>query len=473
MIFDIDRRDPERTALLSDGGQSVSYGILSDHIRRIGEAVPAGSLAFCLCRNVPGSVIGYLGLVQNSCAPLLLDAKLDPARFAGLFSCYRPSYLWIPEDLSGSFQPYIRKEILEMDGYCLCATGQERADLNQSLALLLATSGSTGDPRLVRLSRENIMSNAAAICRYLMITQEERPITTLPMHYTYGLSIINSHLLAGACVLMTSSSYVQQPFWDFFSREKATSFGGVPYTYQILDRLHIFRGKLPSLRSCTQAGGKLPEALQRKIAVWAEGSGVKFFVMYGQTEATARMAYLPPQDCLNKPGSIGIPIPGGRFEIIDKEGNVLQQPGQTGELVYIGPNVCLGYAACREDLARGDDNRGRLLTGDIARKDEDGYYYIVGRKKRFLKIFGIRISLDECEKLLKEEYPGTEIFCGGEDNDLRIYCRDRKAAAEGAVFLADQLHQSRSAFSSSYIPQIPRNEYGKILYKEFDRYVAS
>ena len=210
-----------------------------------------------------------------------------------------------------------------------------------------------------------------------------------------------------------------------------------------------------------------------KVARWAKENGSRFFVMYGQTEATARMAYLPPEDCLKKPGSMGIPIPGGRFEIIDPDGNVIEEAGKSGELVYIGPNVSLGYANERGDLIRGDDNKGRLLTGDIARRDEDGYYYIVGRKKRFLKIFGIRVSLDECENILKKKFPGAVIFCSGQDNDLKIYSTDEAAARDGAAYLSDQLRQSRRAFSSYYISKIPRNEYGKILYKEFDKYAES
>ncbi len=473
MIFGIDLIEQSRSALRAPDGTDFSYGDLAGCVREMADIIQVKSLSFCMCRNVPGSVMGYLGLADGGAAPLLLDAGLARDQFKNLFDHYRPYYLWIPEDMRGDYQAFITEKIYERGGYGLYVTGCDKTDLNPDLAILLATSGSTGNPKLVRLSWTNLESNAGAIRDYLGIDEKERPITTLPMHYTYGLSIINSHLIAGACILMTTVSYVQQPFWDFFAKEKATSFGGVPFTYEILNRIHIFDKKLPSLTTCTQAGGKLSPELQMKVARWAKENGSRFFVMYGQTEATARMAYLPPEDCLKKPGSMGIPIPGGRFEIIDPDGNVIEEAGKSGELVYIGPNVSLGYANERGDLIRGDDNKGRLLTGDIARRDEDGYYYIVGRKKRFLKIFGIRVSLDECENILKKKFPGAVIFCSGQDNDLKIYSTDEAAARDGAAYLSDQLRQSRRAFSSYYISKIPRNEYGKILYKEFDKYAES
>ena len=262
------------------------------------------------------------------------------------------------------------------------------APVHEKLALLLATSGSTGSPKLVRLSRENVESNARAIREYLKLDETERPITTLPMQYTYGLSILNSHLLAGGCILMTKESCVQEGFWKFFREQKATSLGGVPYTYQILKRLRFFEQEFPWLRSMTQAGGKLPADLVTEVGTWAQARGIRFYVMYGQTEATARMSYLPPEDCLKKPGSIGIPVPGGKFSLLGEDGEPVCGTGVDGELIYEGANVSLGYAKNKEDLMRGDENRGVLHTGDIARRDADGYYYIAGRKKRFIKLYG-------------------------------------------------------------------------------------
>lgn len=512
MIFGIDQTDPERLAVLAPDGTKLSYGDLVRIAGEIAAAVPERGLSFCLCANRPGALAGYLALAECGCVPLLLDEELHPDSFGNLFETYQPAYLWLPEDMAkaagaetdgeetdraeaagaeegtgagaggnameerpvdrgeGLLKGRLKKKLYAACGYGLFTTGCQPYPMAQELCLLLATSGSTGNPKLVRLSRQNLESNAQSIREYLKIDAQERPITTMPMQYTYGLSILNSHLTAGACCLMTTDGYVQLPFWQFFREQKATSFGGVPYTYELMKRLRMFRDPMPGLHYLTQAGGKLSPKMQEEIGTWAHKNGYRFYVMYGQTEASPRMAYLPPEMCLKKPGSMGIPIPGGRFEIVDSEGNVVNQPHQSGELVYIGPNVSLGYAQKKEDLALGDENHGRLLTGDIAETDEDGYYYIVGRKKRFVKIFGVRVGLDACERILQEKYPDAQIFCGGEDNDLRVYSPDPAVAAEGAKILAATLQQNEKGFSAWELSRIPRNEYGKIQLKDLDKY---
>lgn len=477
MLFGIEKKDPGRPAVISPDGRKLTYKDLIRTAEELGKAVPFKGLSFCLCANRPGALAGYLALAQNGCVPLLLDEELHPDSFASLFETYEPAYLWLPlsmargedgNESAGILKRRCREKLYEAFGYGLYATGCSPYPLAPSLCILLATSGSTGNPKLVRLSRENLESNARAIREYLQIDEQERPITTLPMQYTYGLSILNSHLAAGACILMTTDGYVQMPFWQFFNEQKATSFGGVPYTYELMKRLRVFRSPLPGLHYLTQAGGKLSPKMQEEIGTWAKENGYRFYVMYGQTEATARMAYLPPEKCLEKPGSMGIPIPGGRFELLDEKGQVIMQPHKSGDLVYLGPNVSLGYAQTKEDLLLGDVNGGRLMTGDIAEFDEDGYYYIVGRKKRFVKIFGVRVGLDACERLLQERYPDSQILCGGEDNHLKIYSTDPLVAREGAGVLAGILQQNEKGFSSHYIGRIPRNEYGKIRFKDLD-----
>ena len=255
----------------------------------------------------------------------------------------------------------------------------------EELGLLLTTSGSTGSPKLVRQSYTNIQENAKSIAEYLKIDETERPITTLPMNYTYGLSIINSHILKGAAILVTQHTLMEREFWKFFRESEATSFGGVPYTYEILKKLRFFNMELPSLRYMTQAGGKLSPQLHKEFAEYAESHQKQFIVMYGQCEATARMAYLPAEKALEKYGSMGIAIPGGRLELIDVNGKFIEKPDEVGELVYYGPNVTLGYAQEAGDLKKADERNGRLETGDMAKRDNDGFYYIVGRKKEIFE----------------------------------------------------------------------------------------
>jgi acyl-coenzyme A synthetase/AMP-(fatty) acid ligase len=286
------------------------------------------------------------------------------------------------------------------------------------------------------------------------------------MHYTYGLSIINSHLLVGATILMTDKAMVNKQFWDYMKVEKATSFGGVPFTYELLKKIRFFKMDLPDLRYLTQAGGKLPTNLHQEFATWAAENGKKFVVMYGQTEATARMAYLPAEESLRKCGSMGKVIPGGTFILVGVDGKEITEPNQVGELVYEGDNVTLGYAECSEDLAKGDERGGRLETGDMARIDEEGFYYIVGRKKRFLKIFGNRVNLDEIDQLIKVNFEGLDCASTGVDDHMKTFITDENQVVPVRQFLSRITHLSESAFEVHAIAEIPKNEAGKTLYKD-------
>jgi acyl-CoA synthetase (AMP-forming)/AMP-acid ligase II len=404
--------------------------------------VPTRSLVFLLVGNNLDSLVAYVACLNHGIVPLMLDAKIDGLLLQRFIEVYRPDYIWRP----GS------------EGYVLekgqTTEDERRRMIYDDLALLLTTSGSTGSPKLVRQSYKNIKANTASIVEYLKLDSSERPITTLPMNYTYGLSIINSHLAVGATILLTEKSIMQREFWNFFSEQGATSFGGVPYTYEMLDKLMFFRRKLPSLRTMTQAGGKILPELHRKFAEYAQREGKNFVVMYGQCEATARMSYLPPERALDKVGSMGIAIPGGRFELVD------------GELVYYGDNVTLGYAECAEDLAKGDERHGRLETGDMARVDEEGFYYIVGRKKRFLKIFGNRVNLDETERLVKGRFLDLDCACGGVDDKMKIFITDQAQIQAVRDFVAEKTHLNFTAFDVQFLATIPKNASGKTLYSE-------
>lgn len=285
-------------------------------------------------------------------------------------------------------------------GADLHARYADATELHPDLALLLSTSGSTGTPKLVRLSHDNLATNAAAIAEYLGLTPDDRAITTLPLHYCYGLSVLNSHLSVGASVVLTDLSVVDACFWDLARQHAVTSFAGVPHTFELLDRIGFTGDEVPSLRYVTQAGGRMPA---ERVARYAQLT--RLVVMYGQTEATARMAYLPPELAAGYPSAIGRAIPGGELRIDD-----------TGELVYRGPNVMMGYAYGPADLGRGAEHR-ELRTGDLAR-EVDGLFEIVGRCSRIIKPFGVRIDLDDLERCLAVD--GIDAMCAGDDQRVVI-----------------------------------------------------
>lgn len=454
-------------AALDEYGQSLSYTELKAEGEALCAAAGGRCLVFQLCENTMGSFVGYAGFLDGGIVPAMLGAQVDGELFAALYEAYQPNFVWAPQ----AFEHEGLIPVYERFGYRLLRTPfGNTAALHPELALLLTTSGSTGSPKFVRQSYQNIRANTESIVQYLELTQSERPITTLPMNYTYGLSIINSHMEVGATVLLTDKGIAQKEFWTFFKEAGATSFGGVPYTYEMLDRMRFTRMELPSLRTLTQAGGKLLPTLHEKFAKWCLDTGRHFVVMYGQCEATARMAYLPWEQSLAKAGAMGVAIPGGRFELIDAAGQLITQPHVTGELKYYGENVTMGYAECANDLQKGDERGGVLETGDMAQRDEDGVFFIVGRKKRFLKIFGNRVNLDETERLLKAAFPDTECACGGVDDRLFLFATDGAQLAQMRVFLAEKTGLNISAFHAREITQIPKNDAGKTLYKELEAY---
>lgn len=448
----------KQVALLESSGRSLTYSELAQRCDALNTKLGAGKkLIFVFCGNNIEAIVGYIGALRGGHAVLLLDKYADPASVSALIKIFEPNFLWKP----GSDDGYYELETLNQYAH---------SSLNPELALLLSTSGTTGSPKLVKLTLDNLSNNAASISEYLQITADERPITSLPLYYSYGLSVINSHLAKGASILLTDHALAQREFWHFFKEQQATSLSGVPYTYEMLKLLRFSSMQLPSLRTMTQAGGKLDATLVKEFAEITQQKNIRFFVMYGQTEATARIAYLPYQKILQKPGSVGIAIPGGHVWLEDDSNNTIMYPGTTGELIYSGGNVMMGYAETRDDLASPDILGGILRTGDLAHFDEDGFIYITGRKKRFLKMFGNRVNLVDIEQFIFDH--GHLIACVGEDDHLFVACKN---VDEMTTVFIKQLIIKRYTFHHSAVTTVSIDEFpmsgaGKIMYRElFDK----
>jgi acyl-CoA synthetase (AMP-forming)/AMP-acid ligase II len=454
--------NPHGTIIEEDGQQHQVREILTEG-EIIFSIIPTESLVLLLCQNQYESVLFYINAVQRGVVPILIDADSDHSLVRSLICEYKPNFIFAPSIKELQFDGYLVKQNLR--DYSLLKRDQEcTIFINSELSILLSTSGTTGSPKLVRLSHNNLLSNASSISEYLKLDTSEIAISSLPMNYSFGLSIINSHLFVGGSIVMTRESITQRRFWDLFRTFKVTSLSGVPYTFEIFKKFRLLNAELPFLKTLTQAGGKLSDELIEYFVQFSTKKGIKFFVMYGQTEGTARLSYLPTNYTIEKLGSIGIPIPNGQFQIIDEKGNKISQPRTAGELVFTGPNVMLGYADCLLDLKRGNENNGRLYTGDIAMFDEDGFYYIIGRIKRFLKLFGNRVNLDELEALLLEK--GVNSACIGKDNDLVIYILKSEDNELVKNFITQKLGIHSSVIDIRVIKEIPKNPSGKTLYSK-------
>ena len=442
----------DRPALVLEDGQSLTYAQLAKRADDVyaSASLPQRALISIECENSLIAVSAYLGALRNGYPVLLVDAQLDQQLRQRLYQNFHVSHVY---DTSGNW----------------VLLDQSAPEVHPDVAVLLSTSGSTGSPKLVRLTASNLDANARSIAEYLELGDDERPITSLPIHYSYGLSVLNSHLSVGATILLTGQPVTARTFWDMFREHSATSLVGVPTTYTLLKQLRFERMALPSLRTMTQAGGRLAPDIIRWFGELAQSRGQRFFVMYGQTEATARMSYVPAIKLLEKTGSIGIAIPGGNLELVDENGNVIQATGEVGELRYSGPNVMMGYASSVEDLATPDVLNGVLLTGDLARCDEDGFFHVVGRIKRFLKIFGNRIGLDEIEGQLREI--GYDVAVTGRDDLLVIAIREGTEELKNELIaqVSSRYRLHRTAIRAYLVEQFPLSSSGKIQYAELFR----
>lgn len=466
-MFDL-QQYRDRIAVISDRSESLTYGQLSEEVERMAAAFPRRGLVFTLCENLLGSFVGYVACVNKNIPQVLLDGSKDLELVQRLIGIYQPEYIWMPsarvDEISGeTIYKYQEYSLLSMT----YDTPLANKEINSELLLCLTTSGSTGSPKLVRLSERNLQSNAESIAEYLRITESERPVTSLPMFYSYGMSVINSHLIKGATILLTDKTVMQREFWNFVKEHRATSIAGVPYTYDMLRRLRFFRMDLPDLKTMIQAGGKLNVAYVREFVKFAGQNGKEFIVMYGQTEAAPRMSYLPFDKAVKKNASIGIAIPGGELSVVDADGKVIDEPDVEGELLYKGENVCLGYAEVRKDLMKGDENHGVLHTGDIARRDADGFFYITGRMKRFVKVWGNRTNLDATEQLVKAITPNCA--CAGVDDLITVFVTEEGLEEQIKNLLVEKTGFNPRAFHVRVIEQIPVKTSGKTDYPELQK----
>lgn len=424
---------PDARIILADGTELGG----ADLAARIAEAadrlagLPPGPV-FCGMRNDLASVLTYLAAFATRRPVALLDPRLAADALRALAARYQPVAL------TGFDHP------------CPAAP-RDAPPPHPDLALLLPTSGSTGDPKLVRLSRAAMLANAASIGAALSIDAAEVAPTSLPLHYSYGLSVLNSHLHAGATVVLTEASMLERAFWARLDAHRCTSLAAVPYQYEMMRRLRLNPADHPTLTATTQAGGRLRTELIQEFAARIG----RFYVMYGQTEAGPRMATLPPHRLADKLGSAGVAVPGGRLAVDD------------GEVVYHGPNVMMGYAADAADLARGDDSGGTLRTGDLGGLDDEGFLFITGRMRRIAKVFGVRVNLDDVERLLRDCGP---VAATGGDDRITVWA-ERLTDADRATLarrLGAQLRLHWSGFDVRAVDRLPLLATGKVDYRELE-----
>lgn len=451
MFLNKENIDLSKMAIKDAYGNAFTYFDLEKLAEDYAKVVKSRSLVMILCDHEIDTVAFYYCMLVNHTVPILVDAYLSEEILRELIRRYHPHYIW-KSMYKGD------EVILKKEKHVLMKMYDEEISMHQDLALLLTTSGTTGSSKLVRISYDNLLSNARASSEHVMLRQDDATITTLPFYYCYGLAVMHFHWYMGATVYVTDWPITSEKFWVFFKESKITNFAVVPYHLEILTRIEFIKQDYQAFRFLMVGGGKLPEEIQSSFGKMLKNKGIRFYILYGQTEGTSILSGIPYEKALEKIGSVGLALTGFTAEI----GHIDEH--SVGELVFYGNSVSMGYAEKIEDLAKGDENNGILYTGDLAYMDEKGYIYLKGRKKRFVKILGIRISLDEMENIIRRYYPEENIVCAGSDNHIVLFHESMLDEKELIKFCEKKFSIRKKMIEAKMIEKIPRNSYGKVKY---------
>lgn len=455
-----DDAQPAFPALHLEGNTVLSYGELAELVGESERVLRHDSKALVLCagdRDLP-TLLAYLAALRLGHAVAFLPASNE------ILSAYQPEFV-IPAPGSGSgladlgyhpaAEPIAGTTVFQRNS-------QSSGEIYGDMALLLGTSGSTGSPKTVRLSCSGLADNTAAVIRALGITASERGPTTLPITHAYGLSVLNTHLLAGASVVLGDQSPLSLATWDHLVRSGATSFAAVPMTYAAFGPAHINLLGRSKVRTMTQSGSRLGDDLTMRLVRMMGQLDGRFFVMYGQTEATSRIARLDPADLPSRLGSVGTAVPGGTITIGSAPGHARAMPGE-GAVLYRGPGVMLGYAGGRADLCRGAEV-DVLDTGDLGYL-RDGYLYLTGRAKRIVKVLGIRTSLDDLERMVERPDHPAAVICGTDDVVHLVGAGDAAVHEQQRRQLVESLGVPSRHVVFRQVDRLPRTPGGKVDYR--------
>ncbi len=450
-------------AVILNQNIKISYKKLNSDVVFLASNLKRNTLSLIPVSNNYYTLVFYLACLRAKSVPMLIEKNTKIEKLINIINKFKPKYIFMKELTNClPFDNYKKKELKEFD-YIYENKKLLSYEIDKKIFLLLSTSGSTGSAKFVKLSKRNIFSNTENIKEYLNLNKKDCTLTNLPINYAYGLSVLNSHLLAGAKVILTDKSIVEKSTIDLAKRNPISNFNGVPSTFELLFNFKLESFYLKKARFISQAGGALSEKTFNNILRYTK-SKKKFFIMYGQTEASPRMSYYLVKDKVFKSGIIGKPIKQGKFLLKDENNNLIKNHSKRGKIFYVGPNVFLGYANNKNNL-KPEKKIKRLDTGDIGKFDKEGNYFIVGRESRYIKVNDKRISLDELEELLRTKL--SEVVCSYEDKKIIIWY-NKKNQNENKLLNIIKLNSSLPArlFIFKYIKFFPKNSSGKVLFKE-------
>jgi len=466
-LFKSFHKNNKNIAVVDENNFQLTYAQILEEINKIKKKVKQRSLILILSDNSIGFLISYIFCILKNHVAIILDPKTSEKNKLKIFKSFQPNFVFLNKENINIFKKVCKTKYFFFN-QCLMANNERiKNKINNDLCLLLPTSGSMSSVKFVKLSKTNIKFNTESIIKYLKINKKDISITNLPAGYSYMLSIINSHFQAGGSIIISKYSVVEKKFWQIIEKNKITSFNGVPYTYEIINRIGLDKLKIKSLKYFTQAGGKIEKKLLIKIINFCKKNKIKFFSMYGQTEASPRISYLDPKYSKKKLGSVGKAIPGNNIYLTDESDKKITKPYSVGEIICKGKNIFMGYSKNYKDLNKKNEQNFKLKTGDLGYFDCEGFLYITGRKNKIVKIFGNRIDIEVLENQMNDK--GYNIKCLSDDKKIFIFVEKKykKKTLIETISKISNLH--KDSFELVKLKYFPRTSNNKISYNELNK----
>ena len=454
-------------AIIDKTNFNLSYEQVFSKTDEIQKKIKIRSLILIVADNSLGSLIAYIFCILNDHVGIIIDSKTNREDILKIFKKYQPNYIFSSKEKNFIFKKICSEEFHFFDHILMKNKKGKKKELNKNLSLLLSTSGSMGAIKFVKLSKKNLKYNSDSIIKYLKINKDDSTITNLPISYSYMLSIINTHLEVGASIVISKHSLIEREFWETFRNNKVTSFNGVPYTYEMLSKIGLRNIKSNSLKYLTHAGGKIEKKELKEIIKFCKKNDLKFFSMYGQTEASPRISYLKSEFSEKKIGSIGKGIPGNKIYLIDKYGKKILKPFLEGEIVCEGKNIFMGYSNNYKDLKKNNEKNYKLKTGDLGFFDNDKFFYISGRINKIAKIFGNRIDLSALESLMIKK--GFKVACISNNKKIFIFIEKKHNKKNVINTISNITKLNINSFELIKLKHLPRTSNNKISYNELKK----
>lgn len=466
-LFKFFKKFKNNIAIIDRENSDLSYKQIIEKTNEIKKKIKRRSLILIISENSIGSLLAYIFCITNNHVGIIINSKTDKKEIIKIFKNYQPNYVFLSKKIKSIFKKNCYEELSFFDQNIMKNKFNDKKKLHPNLSLLLSTSGSMGVMKFVKLSKKNLKYNTNSIIKYLKINSSDTAITNLPISYSYMLSVINTHLEVGASIIISKYSLVEKNFWKIFKNSNITSFNGVPYTYEILTKIGLQNIKIKSLKYLTHAGGKLEKNKLKKIIRFTKKNKLKFFSMYGQTEASPRISYLKSELSEKKIGSIGKGVPGCKIYLIDNDGKKILKPFKEGEIICEGNNVFMGYSSSYKDLNKPNEVNFKLKTGDLGFLDKDGFFYITSRVDRISKVFGNRIDLGILESLMSQK--GYQIASISDNKKIFIFIEKKYNKIKLINTISKITNLSNSSFEIIKLRYFPRTSNNKISFNELKK----